>query len=649
MSTAKQIEAMFVYDDLMYVEIDLESDQEYPDPEREDTVVLPHKAFENTGSDGSYRSIALDRIKASNKKWVYLEYRDGEGSGIPFVELIRVIRENPGLKTAVFDEAFSDGTCIIYPSGKKNFPVDATGKTPTNLLIERETLLELAGEFLSLFPFPLQKLVRAAAEKEIPVLSLHNCHRRLQSIRPEMLLPGISHNGRENKRILVVSHEFSRTGAPLVLAEACVSILNKHGYDLLVISPKDGPVREIYQNNGIPVMIVKNLLEWNCTFLYRFAQLFDLVIVNTTTPHVSVNILNNMCIPTFWWIHECDEGYQWVEDCLPQTLGENIHVFCVGEYAKRVLLKHFPAYQTKILLYGLSDVNPQKTVYPFKEDEKRDFLCVGSIENRKGQDILAEAIGLLDEETRSRCRFRIIGSVNDERVFEKVKQAEEAYPDTVEYVPNIPREELFGYYRDMYCVICASRDDPMPTFVTEAMMIGKPAICSENTGTASLLDDGVNGFLYFNDDPRQLAGCIRKMLALSTEQWQAFGFAARNCYDAYFNLARFEELFLQAIGESEEDSASSGNKKDHTYRVSVLDECLEMTIGSDSGQTGTTEEELWNRYYEARQEVEKLTAEKDRIYQELLAHSVALSAVYNSNSWRITAPLRKISALFKGQ
>ena len=139
------------------------------------------------------------------------------------------------------------------------------------------------------------------------------------------------------------------------------------------------------------------------------------------------------------------------------------------------------------------------------------------------------------------------------------------------------------------------------------------------------------------------------MLALSTEQWQAFGAAARNCYDTYFDLARFEELFLQAIGESEEGSVSSGDKKDHTYRVSVLDECVEMIGGSDSIQSGTTEEELWNRYYEARQEVEKLTAEKDRIYQELLAHSIALSAVYNSNSWKITAPLRKISALFKGQ
>ena len=40
------------------------------------------------------------------------------------------------------------------------------------------------------------------------------------------------------------------------------------------------------------------------------------------------------------------------------------------------------------------------------------------------------------------------------------------------------------------CVVCASRDDPMPTFVTEGLIFGKPSIVSEHTGTAGTCDRG---------------------------------------------------------------------------------------------------------------------------------------------------------------
>ena len=55
------------------------------------------------------------------------------------------------------------------------------------------------------------------------------------------------------------------------------------------------------------------------------------------------------------------------------------------------------------------------------------------------------------------------------------------------------------------CVVCASRDDPMPTFVTEGLIFGKPCIVSEHTGTAGRVTEGVDGFLSKDDDPQQLA------------------------------------------------------------------------------------------------------------------------------------------------
>lgn len=50
---------------------------------------------------------------------------------------------------------------------------------------------------------------------------------------------------------------------------------------------------------------------------------------------------------------------------------------------------------------------------------------------------------------------------------------------------------------DVIC--CTSLDDPMPIVCTEAMMLRKPVICSDKTGTAAFIQDGKNSFLYKTD------------------------------------------------------------------------------------------------------------------------------------------------------
>ena len=68
-------------------------------------------------------------------------------------------------------------------------------------------------------------------------------------------------------------------------------------------------------------------------------------------------------------------------------------------------------------------------------------------------------------------------------------------PDNVFYVKRLTRDEIKSLMAQCTCLVCASRDDPMPTFVTEGLIFGKPAIVSEHTGTAGLITEGVDGFV----------------------------------------------------------------------------------------------------------------------------------------------------------
>lgn len=63
-------------------------------------------------------------------------------------------------------------------------------------------------------------------------------------------------------------------------------------------------------------------------------------------------------------------------------------------------------------------------------------------------------------------------------------------PQTVFYRKRLTRDEIKSLMQQCACVVCSSRDDPMPTFVTEGLIFGKPSIVSEHTGHGGPGDRG---------------------------------------------------------------------------------------------------------------------------------------------------------------
>ena len=96
------------------------------------------------------------------------------------------------------------------------------------------------------------------------------------------------------------------------------------------------------------------------------------------------------------------------------------------------------------------------------------------------------------------------------------------------------------------CVVCASRDDPMPTFVTEGLIFGKPSIVSEHTGTAGLISEGRNGFVYHNDDPQQLAVLLEHAIE-HPEELASMRTECRKMYEQYYSKEAFEQTLRAAV------------------------------------------------------------------------------------------------------
>jgi 1,4-alpha-glucan branching enzyme len=81
----------------------------------------------------------------------------------------------------------------------------------------------------------------------------------------------------------------------------------------------------------------------------------------------------------------------------------------------------------------------------------------------------------------------------------------------------------------------------------EAMAAGKPLIVSGNGGLPELVDEGENGFVY-HGGAEELADCIRKMLDLSDEAYEAMSHKAVEKAKTLFDPMGYVEQ-LEALCE----------------------------------------------------------------------------------------------------
>lgn len=384
--------------------------------------------------------------------------------------------------------------------------------------------------------------------------SYNHAFMRAESYFPKQLAP----YSPEKKKLFIITHELSLTGAPIVLSHAA-HILKDAGWQIIVVSPSDGVLKKDFLYMGIPVLILKDM-DTNEEWLHMAADC-DLVLVNTIVLYRQIEQLRDHSIPVMWWLHDARSGYEThLQHILPETIGSNIHTYAVSRYAEKAVNDYRPQYPTNLLLYGLNDEAVQldsQEYLPEDSGNKKVFISIGSIIPRKGQDILVKAIRSLPEEIRKQCLFLFIGQAANKDIYKQIQELISDYPTSVQYIKSVPHEKVFSLFHQANGVICSSRDDPLPTFMAETMMVSGICICSENTGTAPAITHGKNGFVYHNDDPNELADCIKYVCGL--ENTDCIRAEARTLFEQVFSMDVFTDNLLRCIAHCIETEQGETN------------------------------------------------------------------------------------------
>ena len=349
------------------------------------------------------------------------------------------------------------------------------------------------------------------------------------------------------KRAFIMSHVLDMTGAPIVLVSA-VPVLRSLGFEVVVLGPSDEGSLPLFLDAGAAVVTRPDCVTSSA--LWGLATSADFVLANTVVEAPVVNTLNGSFVPVLWWLHDAFAGYPFISHSIPKALGKNVHLCAVGSHATAAMHSVRPDFEIEQLIYGLPDYAAEQFPrYDISFAGGRPlFVTVGSLEHRKGPDIFCNAIRLLPSAVREKAAFLFVGKAADKGMYNAVDSLVRDYPQTVFYRKRLERPEVKSLMEQCNCVVCASRDDPMPTFVTEGLIFGKPSIVSEHTGTAGLVTEGVDGFLYKDDDPQQLAD----KLAWAIEHPEALAAMHGSCrclYEQQFSNESYVATLTRLVKE----------------------------------------------------------------------------------------------------
>lgn len=344
----------------------------------------------------------------------------------------------------------------------------------------------------------------------------------------------------QRKKILVISHQLSRTGAPIVLLDL-IQIYWKRGYQIEVITMLDGELREELDKMQITVTVQEHFLEQAEDF-FQLIENFDLVVLNTLITFEAVHLLKYARIPVVWWIHEGKQYFEYFQTVLPdfRKLPANIHVFSVSHSVQQMLAQIYGV-STEILHFGIKD---EYTDHRKNTGNKVRFLTAGMYSKVKAQDVLVEAIRKLPKEYLQRAEFFFCGNeqMYDESVFFAVKRLSEEY-ENVTLLHQLSRKETLEWMEQCDCLVVPSRSDTVSAVAVEMMMKRNLCLCTEACGVSYYIQDGVNGFIVPTEDVRALAEKIIYIIE-NNSCLDDVRVAGREIFELYFSEKVFEPKVL---------------------------------------------------------------------------------------------------------
>ncbi|MCS7063958.1 MAG: glycosyltransferase family 4 protein, partial [Methylacidiphilales bacterium] len=207
-------------------------------------------------------------------------------------------------------------------------------------------------------------------------------------------------------------------------------------------------------------------------------------------------------------------------------------ITCESEWGRNEIKKIAPKAEIELVEYG---VHPSFYQVKWQPDPRRPiFLFIGTIDYRKGMDVLLKA--LKSSPTKKDYEVRIIGSGEYQSSFEGLPN--------VRILGNLPWLSVQQELAKAWAVLLPTRADTSPNVAKEARVVGVPVVTTPYGGQSGYIQHMENGWILHPLTPENLS---KAMQTLSHDFSLVRSLGARH-HDrdrAYFRPERTAEGFIR--------------------------------------------------------------------------------------------------------
>lgn len=193
---------------------------------------------------------------------------------------------------------------------------------------------------------------------------------------------------------------------------------------------------------------------------------------------------------------------------------------------------------------------PEERTY-FRNNEIQ-LLCVGRYEKRKNLLLLVDAVR--DLMPLYKVHLTIIGEATDQNQKEylallKEKIKKYRLEEQITLLQNYNMEKMYEEYKRADLFVLPSTKERASISQLEAMSCSLPVICSDTNGSACYVEEGVNGFLFRDNDMEDLREKIKTMVSDRNRILDM----GKNSYElvcSRYQFRNYYEAVMEYLGDS---------------------------------------------------------------------------------------------------
>ena len=348
---------------------------------------------------------------------------------------------------------------------------------------------------------------------------------------------------RRERSILIATPNLKANGAAFAAIRAAEVLTNQ--YDVTIVCAEYSmDIIERLSVTGIGAMVFPAIYTLSMR-IASWMEDYSAIIFNTIYMLESYNAISKSR-SSMLWIHDRKQLVSYVRKRFDEKGTNEVeveNVYAVSKTTRQDVLNSFPMMGNNvgIMPYGIPEIEVKRRKHKYVI-----FAIIGNVFDIKGQDIFLQAVKCLPNNVSMMAEFWIIGRYADHTAYIQSLISEARPLSNVVFKGMINNEELRDLYNEIDVVVSASREDPLPMVLAEGMRSGSVCISSDRTGIASFITDGINGFIFENENHQELSKKMQWII-LNRDKLEGLGRASRKIYEREFSSDVFKHRLYEAI------------------------------------------------------------------------------------------------------